>query len=118
MDSQGYETFGLAFETPPLDTIYTRALTFIKAWETENYEGIQSLCTTGVELAVPLYAKEVSGLESVVSYRQSLGGMLGMMTVDSVRVSARKFESYLHEYGIEPGQVRKRDARERRPARH
>ena len=27
-----------------------------------------------------------------------------MLTVTSVRVSATRFEAYLHEYGIEPGQ--------------
>jgi len=97
------ETEGLSFESPPLSSIYTRGLTFAKAWETQSDVAMQSLTTPGVALSVPRYAKEASGFDELMAYRDSLGA-LGMLTVTSVRVSATRFEAYLHEYGIEPGQ--------------
>ena len=61
------ETQGLAFEAPPLHSIYTRSLTFVKAWETANLDGLASLCTPTVALGVPLYAKEETGLEKLLA---------------------------------------------------
>jgi hypothetical protein len=97
------ETEGLSFESPPLNSIYTRSLTFIKAWETLSEEGIESLTTDEVELSVPRNSKETEGLDDLVEYRKSLG-TLGMLTVDSVRVTSKRFEAYVHEYGIETNQ--------------
>lgn len=102
------ETEGLSFESSPLQSIYTRALTFIKAWETNAVEGITSLTTDTVALEVPRFAKNETGQEALLAYRDTLGtptgGALGMLTVDSVRVAPTRFTAYLHEYGIEQGQ--------------
>ena len=97
------ETEGLSFESPPLDSVYTRSLTFVKAWETNAVEGILPLTTRYVELVVPRYNKDVKGQKELLAYRETLN-VLGMITADSVRVTPTRFEAYLHEYGIEPGQ--------------
>jgi hypothetical protein len=103
-DGRALENEGLSFEQPPLNSIYTRALTFVKAWETQNADAIASMTTSNVQLDVPRYGKEESGIDSLLAYRETLG-TLGMLTVDSVNVSkAAIFEANLHEYGIDPMQ--------------
>jgi len=100
-DGRALENEGLSFEQPPLNSIYTRALTFVKAWETQNAEAIESLTTSGVTLEVPRFSKAESGVEALLSYRDGLGA-LGMLTVDSVNVgTSARFEANLHEYGID-----------------
>ena len=91
-------------EQPPLDSIYTRALTFVKAWETQNAEAVASMTTTTVALEVPRFSKEESGIDALLEYRDTLG-TLGMLTVDTVDVSQDgTFKANLHEYGIDPVQ--------------
>ena len=101
------ETEGLSFEAPPLNSIYTRALTFIKSWETSGEDGITSLSTKKVALEVmsgdEVITPETSGIGALLEYRQGLGE-LGMLTVDSVKVTPTSFEAVVHEYGIEINQ--------------
>ena len=97
------ETEGLSFESSPLQSIYTRSLTYVKAWETNSKEGISSLTTKDVALEVPKYAKNETGQAALLSYRDTLN-TLGMMTVDTVRVTPTRFEAVIHEYGIDAGQ--------------
>ena len=98
---------GLSFETPPLNSIYTRALTFIKSWETSGEDGITSLSTKKVALEVmsgdEVITPETSGIGELLDYRKGLGE-LGMLTVDSVKVTPTSFEAVVHEYGIEINQ--------------
>ena len=98
-----YETAGLAFDNPSVQSTYTRALTFVKAWETQTEDSLRALASPSVRLEVPRYQIEGANIEALVAYRATLGN-LGMLTVDSVRVSPAKFEAYLHEYGVEAGQ--------------
>ena len=98
-----YETAGLAFDNPSVQSTYTRALTFVKAWETQAEDSLRALASPSVRLEVPRYQIEGADIEALVAYRATLGN-LGMLTVDSVRVSPAKFEAYLHEYGVEAGQ--------------
>jgi hypothetical protein len=103
-DGRALENEGLSFEQPPLNSIYTRALTFVKAWETENADAIASMTTSNVQLDVPRYGKGEVGIESLLAYRGTLG-TLGMLTGDSVDVSKPSiFSANLHEYGIDPVQ--------------
>jgi len=97
------ETQGLSFESPPLNSVYTRALTFVKAWEILAVEGIKPLTSPQVELVVPTLNKRVVGYDALLAYRETLG-VLGMLTVDTTRVTETRFEAYLHEWGIDPGQ--------------
>ena len=101
------ETEGLSFEAPPLNSIYTRALTFIKSWETSGEDGITSLSTKKVALEVmsgdEVITPETSGIGELLEYRKGLGE-LGMLTVDSVKVTPTSFEAVVHEYGIEINQ--------------
>jgi len=98
-----YETEGLAFDNPPVQSIYTRALTFVKAWETASDDSIRALVADSVELSVPRNSVDSKGLDALLRYRGTLG-TVGMLTVDSVRVSEDKFEAYLHEYGVDVSQ--------------
>lgn len=98
-----YETEGLSFDNPPVQSIYTRALTFLKAWETESKESLAALVAENIRLVVERYKVDKTGREALLEYRASLE-VLGMITVDSVRVSRTKFEAYLHEYGVEANQ--------------
>ena len=102
-ETKPYETVGLAFDTPPLQSIYTRALTFVKAWETDATDSIAALVSDAVTLQVPRYSIDKAGVDELLEYRRSLG-TIGMLTVDSVRVSTTCFECYLHEYGVESSQ--------------
>ena len=54
-------------------------------------------------LTVPRVSVDVRGRDAMLAYRETLGPV-GMLTVDSVRVSSKAFECYLHEYGVEPAQ--------------
>ena len=98
-----YETAGLAFDNPSVQSTYTRALTFVKAWETHVEESLRALASPSVRLEVPRSQIEGADIEALLAYRATLG-TLGMLTVDSVRVSPARFEAYLHEYGVEAGQ--------------
>ena len=55
------DTEGLAFESSPLQSVYARALTFIKAWELHATDGIASLSTPSVALQVPLKTIDTVG---------------------------------------------------------
>jgi len=98
--AEEYETEGLAFDHPPVQSIYTRALTFVKAWETQSEESLRALTSPSVELSVPRYKVEGADIEALLKYRATLA-TVGMLTVDSVRVSGARFEAYLHEYGVD-----------------
>ncbi len=98
-----YETEGLAFDNPSVQSIYTRALTFVKAWETHADESLRALTSPSVQLEVPRYKIESSDIDALLKYRSTLE-TVGMLTVDSVRVAPSKFEAYLHEYGVEAAQ--------------
>jgi len=103
MSEGTYETNGLALDSPPLQTIYTRALTFVKAWEVHAEDAIDMLVSDTVHLAVPRNSIEHVGKGKLLTYRASLGSV-GMLTVDSVRVVGKRFECYLHEYGVDANQ--------------
>jgi hypothetical protein len=90
-----YETAGLAFDNPSVQSTYTRALTFVKAWETHAEESLRALASPSVRLEVPRYRIEGADIEALLAYRATLG-TLGMLTVDSVRVSPARFEAFLH----------------------
>ena len=97
------DTEGLSFESSPLQSIYTRALTFIKAWETNALDGLSALSTPMVKLEVPLREVNTVGQPDLLQYRETLG-TLGMLTVTSIRVTPTRFEANLHEYGIDKDQ--------------
>ena len=90
-----YETAGLAFDNPSVQSTYTRALTFVKAWETHVEESLRALASPSVRLEVPRSQIEGADIEALLAYRATLG-TLGMLTVDSVRVSPARFEAFLH----------------------
>ena len=98
-----YETLGLSFESPPMVSLYTRALTFVKAWEMEAVETLEALTTDTVTTTVPRNSISAEGRSALLEYRKSLGAV-GMLTVDHVRVTSTRFEACLHEYGVETSQ--------------
>ena len=80
------DTEGLSFESSPLQSIYTRALTFVKAWETSATDGLAALTTKSVKLEVPLRTVDSVGQDALLAYRETVGS-LGMITLDSIRVT-------------------------------
>ena len=53
--------------------------------------------------AHPLHFPDARPSQALLDYRAGLGS-LGLMTVDSIRVTPTRFEANLHEYGIEANQ--------------
>ena len=90
-----YETEGLSFDSPPLQTIYTRALTFVKVWETNAEDAIDALAavpqqplrsSAPVALA-PLHCQRCSRLVRLTQAGVSKAG--GAAVFDRVRWQAK-----------------------------
>ena len=73
-----------------------------QAWETHSSEGLTSLTSSKVKTEVPFKSVDATGHKELLAYRESLG-MLGMLTVDTIRVTPNRFNANLHEYAMDTG---------------